>query len=101
MTQIFTSFSKEEFQEMLQKSVDLALNKEAKEKSTVNAQKEFVGDNKARKLHLISKSQFFEKLSIVFYCFLRYSIQFIISAYIPLYKHKTIHKSYYIKKYAN
>lgn len=61
MTQILTTFSKHEFQDMLQKSVDLALNKEAKEKSTVNVQKEFVGDNKARKLHLITKFQLFKQ----------------------------------------
>ena len=54
MPQILTTFSKDEFQEMLQKSVDLALNKEAKEKSVQNSQEEFLTVDEACKLLRIS-----------------------------------------------
>lgn len=62
MTQIFTSFSKEEFQEMLQKSVDLALNKEAKEKSVQNSQEEFLTVDEACKLLRISKPTLYKRM---------------------------------------
>lgn len=55
MSQIFTSLTKDEFQDMLQKSVDLALNKEAKEKSNQNSEEEFLTVDEACKLLRISK----------------------------------------------
>lgn len=62
MTQIFTSFSKDEFQDMLQKSVDLALNKEAKEKSVQNSQEEFLTVDEACKLLRISKPTLYKRM---------------------------------------
>ncbi len=62
MSQILTSFSKDEFQDMLQKSVDLALNKEAKEKSTLNAHEEFLTVDEACKLLRISKPTLYKRM---------------------------------------
>ncbi|MBK7441026.1 MAG: excisionase family DNA-binding protein [Bacteroidetes bacterium] len=62
MSQIFTSLTKDEFQEMLQKSVNLALNKEAKEKSTVNAHEEFLTVDEACKLLRISKPTLYKRM---------------------------------------
>ena len=62
MSQILMSFSKDEFQDMIQKSVDLALNKEAKEKSTVNAQEEFLTVDEACKLLRISKPTLYKRM---------------------------------------
>ena len=62
MPQILTTFSKDEFQEMLQKSVDLALNKEAKEKSVQNSQEEFLTVDEAYKLLRISKPTLYKRM---------------------------------------
>ena len=62
MPQILTTFSKDEFQEMLQKSVDLALNKEAKEKSVQNSQEEFLTVDEACKLLRISKPTLYKRM---------------------------------------
>jgi len=62
MSQILMSFSKDEFQDMIQKSVDLALNKEAKEKSNLNSQEEFLTVDEACKLLRISKPTLYKRM---------------------------------------
>ena len=62
MTQIITTFSKDEFQDMIQKSIDLALNKEAKEKSNLNSQEEFLTVDESCKLLRISKPTLYKRM---------------------------------------
>ncbi|MFZ1636076.1 MAG: helix-turn-helix domain-containing protein [Chitinophagales bacterium] len=62
MSQILISFSKDEFQDMIQKSVDLALNKEAKEKSNPNSHEEFLTVDEACKLLRISKPTLYKRM---------------------------------------
>ena len=62
MSQIFTSLTKDEFLDMIQKSIDLALNKEAKEKSVQNFEEEFLTVDEACKLLRISKPTLYKRM---------------------------------------
>lgn len=62
MSQIFTSLTKEEFQDMVQKSVDKALNKEAEVDNNLKAQNEFLTVQEACALLRISKPTLYKRM---------------------------------------
>lgn len=62
MGQILISMTKEEFQDMLQKSVDLALNKDGQGKNSQSSQDEFLTVEEACKLLRISKPTLYKRM---------------------------------------
>jgi len=62
MSQILTTFNQDEFQDMLNKSVDLAFIKGAKEKIVQKSQEEFLTVDEACNLLRISKPTLYKRM---------------------------------------